>query len=38
MEAVKLGVTEHDILIIIENGAENISSFLFNADEIIVGK
>ena len=38
MEAVKLGVPEHDILIIIENGAENVSSFLFGADEIIVGK
>ena len=32
------GYREHDILIITEDGAENVTKFPFGTDEIIVGK
>ena len=32
------GYREHDILIITEDGAENITNFPFGTDEMIVGK
>jgi creatinase len=32
------GYREHDILIITEDGAENITNFPFGIDEMIVGR
>jgi creatinase len=32
------GYREHDILIITEDGAENITKFPFGTDEMIVGR